>query len=69
MTGLRHCCSRLVQGNLCRSKYHVCEVGEKARWRKGWDLNPRTGSPPAVFKTAAFGRSATLPRHYLFNLT
>jgi hypothetical protein len=30
-------------------------------WRRGWDSNPRR-FPSAVFKTAAFGRSATSPR-------
>jgi hypothetical protein len=31
-------------------------------WRKGWDSNPRGSvNSLAVFKTAAFNRSATLP--------
>ena len=31
-------------------------------WRNGWDSNPRgSANPLAVFKTAAFNHSATLP--------
>src|SRR5690606_39685240 len=46
---------------LMRAQEEARKTG-KDRWRKGWDSNPRTAGPSTVFKTAAFVRSATLPR-------